>query len=214
MFTLPLGAQNGTNCFPETQNDPTSTFSSDCLNTQLNSLYRSGYPIEHSKRAKICPGNNLKTIMKQRRQHGMEYIGRRYNRNGNSFEKQLKPARKMLGRCSCKRSYQCHTISDDERKLIFADIWSMDDEEKRQYVRMQIDSVEPFQRRSMAEFSRRKQSLRYHLPVDGKRMRVCREMFLATTGLGSWWVLNAVTAGADDQICFYNEPSEAGGNRT
>ena len=148
----------------------------------------------HTGSKKARPELWQRNIMKQRRQYGMSYIGRKINRYGTTFrcEKQLIPARKILNRCSCKRSYSCHTITDETRKKVFEKIWSMDDDKKRQYVRTQVDSIEPLDRRSKAKTSRRKRSLIYHLTVGGERKRVCQEMFLATTGLRKGWVHKTV----------------------
>ncbi|RUS81534.1 hypothetical protein EGW08_010704 [Elysia chlorotica] len=124
---------------------------------------------------------------------GVGHVGRIVNYITPSPTKPVQLARRILDRCACKTSFQCHSISDESRKLIFEEIWSMDIEERKQYVRMQIESIEPVQRRTVrGKFSRRKQTLRYHLMVGGERMRVCKEMFLATTALSTKWVLSVL----------------------
>ncbi|GFR98385.1 hypothetical protein ElyMa_001018400 [Elysia marginata] len=147
------------------------------------------------KAISITQQKTQRDFMKERRQHGMGYVGRKYNQGGDTYEKEVKPARKMLERCFCHSYHtQCHVISEEERQLVFQEIWSMNDEGRRRYIWTQIDRI-----RSEREFSRKKQLLFYHLAIGGGRMRVCKKMFLSTTGIRQWWILNTIRQGVEHQ---------------
>lgn len=107
---------------------------------------------------------------------------------------QITKERKSLGaRCTCKsvKKNKCHKITDVQREDIFNDVWQMTWSEKKVFVRTVIDVMTPVERKSLSET--RQYTFFHHLNVSGQRFRVCKQMFLNTTGLKETWVRMALT---------------------
>ena len=136
-------------------------------------------------------------VKKANRQKGLEYVGRKYKEDG-TYDKVLKPARKIGTRCSCKRATKekvCVAVSEEDRNEVFTYVWSLSDEEKRVFVKSMVDCVKPVEKKQGN--SRRSLTMKYFLKVGGVKERVCKTFFLATTGLTNWFVHNVATGGGE-----------------
>ena len=101
------------------------------------------------------------------RQKGQEYVGRKYKEDG-TYEKVLKPARKIGIRCGCKRATKekvCVAVGEEDRNEVFTYVWSLSDEEKRVFVKGMVDCVKPVEKKQ--ENSRRSLTMKYYLKVGG-----------------------------------------------
>lgn len=65
--------------------------------------------------------------------------------------------------------------------------------EKSVFVRTSVKARDVKERRGKSDNSIRNKSSLFTLLTSSGRHRVCEEMYLNTTGLGSWWVLNTVS---------------------
>ena len=84
-------------------------------------------------------------------------------------------------------------MSDADREKIHNSIWSMSWDEKKVFVRTSVDVKDVKERKGASVDYKRNNTLVFTLKGAGERKRVCKEMFLSTTGLKKWWVLNTVT---------------------
>ena len=110
-------------------------------------------------------------------------------------------ARKMRPACGssfCEKSStrHCNEINEEERQNLFNKYWKeLNWTEKKMFVCSLID-VEETKQHTTGEESRRSQTFFYHLEISGKRVPVCRTMFLHTLGLSGWqannWKLSAL----------------------
>ena len=96
-------------------------------------------------------------------------------------------------------------ISEEDRKEVFAYVWSLSDEEKRVFVKGMADCVKPVEKKQGNW--RRSLTMKYYLKVGGVKQRVCKTFFLATTGLTNWFIHNVATGGGG-----HGERSCAGGS--
>ena len=96
----------------------------------------------------------------------------------------------MIGeRCQCTAAYyQCKDLTDEDRSNIFSEVWKMSWSEKEVYVRMAVEAKDVKERRGNEKTSRRNKSFVFTLRGSKGLHRVCKAMFLQTTGLKSWWV--------------------------
>lgn len=126
---------------------------------------------------------------KHRREQGQSYLGRYFDKERNKFVEVEKEERKLGPRCSCKTSFHhCKDISDEDRLTIYQSVWKMSWNEKRIFVKMSVDTEEVKERRPTWGPMRRNKTFLFYLKGSGDRKRVCREMFLQTTGLKKWWI--------------------------
>ena len=110
------------------------------------------------------------------------------------FVEVMKGERKLGERCQCKASYYtCKSISDSDRQKIFSDVWKMTWGEKQVFVKLSVEAKDVKERRGHGEQSRRNKTLYFTLRGTKGSHRVCKQMFLNTTGLNSWWVVKTAT---------------------
>lgn len=99
----------------------------------------------------------------------------------------------MKPRCSCKFKenglLQCSLITDDDRKKIFEEFWSLDWQAKKVYVRFLTKKTKTVRARNRKECdkSKRKFSSVYYLKKGNATVRV---LFLDTLAIGSWTAQN------------------------
>ena len=60
-------------------------------------------------------------------------------------------------------------------------------------MRTSVDVKDVKERKGASVDHKRNNTLVFTLKGAGERKRVCKEMFLSTTGVKKWWVLNTVT---------------------
>lgn len=143
--------------------------------------------LSKKKRKVADPSKWKKNIKRTRRENGIEYEGRTYHNGSNQFENIIKESRKLDEKCKCKvKKNDCHAITDEERQRVFDEVWTLTWKEKEVFAQAMID-IREIQQKTSAD-SNRGQSLIYHLKINGQRKRVCKQMFLATTGLKNTWL--------------------------
>ncbi|GFO36069.1 PiggyBac transposable element-derived protein 2 [Plakobranchus ocellatus] len=141
-----------------------------------------------------CTGTTFtkKEEQKRRKQFGKAYIGRCFDKDAKKFVEVDKEEKTLGPGCACKDLYySCKSVSDSDRE----EVWSMSWDEKKVSVRMAIDVKDVKERKSVSHVHKRNNILVFNLKSEGTCMRVCKDMFLNTTGLKKWWVLNTVTKG-------------------
>lgn len=111
----------------------------------------------------------------------------------------MKEPRAIKERCKCAQksgiaAMKCAWVTDAQRQEIFKNFWQMDWMQKKIYVTTLVHTSKPFQPRNRTNpnESRRVQTLKYHLKVDNKYLRMCITFFLNTLGIGRRSVLNWV----------------------
>ncbi|GFO42349.1 hypothetical protein PoB_006885400 [Plakobranchus ocellatus] len=141
-------------------------------------------------------GQNFgKRAEKRKRELGEAYMGRHYDKQAKKFIPVEKKKQVLGPRCTCKASYlQCYKLTDECRKNIHKEVWSMTWGEKRIFVRHSVTSLEVKERTTDSSNSRRQASLIYNL----QGTRVCKTMFMNTTSLKQWYILE----------CLKQEPAE------
>ena len=165
------------------ENIPPETDTGDCYQT----------PKKRSKKAK--PESWKQNMRKSQREKGEAYEITKSL--GGTNHKVVKKGRSLKARCTCKKteSRQCSDITEEERNTIFNKVWkNMHWDERKIFVKGLVDAVPIQRKRTATESSRRVTTFRYHLKQDGVRKQICKKMFLATTGLGSWSVQNWASA--------------------
>ena len=131
---------------------------------------------------------------KEGRELGQAYTGRYYDKGKKKFVEVMKGERKLGERCQCKASYYaCKSISDSDRQKIFSDVWKMTWGEKQVFVKLSVEAKDVKERRGHGEQSRRNKRLYFTLRWTKGSHRVCKQIFLNTTGLNSWWVVKTAT---------------------
>ena len=131
---------------------------------------------------------------KEGRELGQAYTGRYYDKGKKKFVEVMKGERKLGERCQCKASYYtCKSISDSDRQKFFSDVWKMTWGEKQVFVKLSVEAKDVKERRGHGEQSRRNKTLYFTLRGTKGSHRVCKQMFLNTTGLNSWWVVKTAT---------------------
>ena len=137
------------------------------------------------------PGSS--NLSKKQAQKQEAVWGRHLDKETNKFVEVNKIERTLGPRCSCKASYYlCKQVSDNDREKIHNSIWSIAWDEKEVFVRTSVDVKDVKERKGVSVDHKRNNTLVFTLKGAGERKRVCKEMFLSTTGLKKWWVLNTV----------------------
>ena len=118
-------------------------------------------------------------------------------RNRKGKEREAKSIGQPCTSEYCRKSTlrSCQSLSDEQRRSIFARFWSMKTwEERRSYVHALVNTVDIKQKSSQA--SRRSSSRLYHLKLgDATSFPVCKSLFCSTLGLSkrtvaSWLDVN------------------------
>ncbi|KAK6178487.1 hypothetical protein SNE40_013273 [Patella caerulea] len=151
---------------------------------------------------------NSSTKLSQRRinylarMQGQLYKGIKKTAEGKRTYSTIKQPKAILPRgCkpSCKKNKQthCDEFTDKDRQIIFDGVWKMDWNQKRVFISSNVDSDKPAEKTTIAEQSRRKRTLTYHLKREDKRIRICKSMLLSTTGIGEWQLLQWTQESSD-----------------
>ncbi|XP_072389561.1 uncharacterized protein [Diabrotica undecimpunctata] len=132
---------------------------------------------------------------KSRREMGKSYFGRQKINGKWNYDMEKTP-RELKERCCCKTKenglLKCNKISEEERNVIFKYFCNLSWGEKKVFVDNTVKSTainRPRDRKD-PEKSKRKQSLMYYLRSNDTDIRVCRKMYVHTTGIGRWTLLN------------------------
>lgn len=152
-------------------------------------------PRERPKKLTITERRKL---TREKRLRGKQYTGYERSREKIVTHATLRAAKKIKPRCShrqpkkeLKNSFLCSLISQEDRKNIFSFFWKLGSwGEKKVFVRGLVNT-RPIRRRrkiiSEAEDNnfKKSQGHDYFLKtICGKRIKVCRLLFLNTLGLG------------------------------
>ena len=114
-------------------------------------------------------------IRKRQRNNGLEYT----SKLGKTVQ-----ARKTIyhrcGRCVNK----CNDVlSDDDRDIVFQNYWSMGDRRRqREYISNHVNAKAKLRKTVCS--NKRKVTYHYFFTVRGKRIKVCKAVFLKTLGIG------------------------------
>ncbi|XP_033099738.1 uncharacterized protein LOC117103302, partial [Anneissia japonica] len=104
-------------------------------------------------------------IRKKLRQSGQEYV----NSRGNVQESRSVKTKKDCSKCKFKCSYN---IREADRKKVFDEFWTLDDNGKRHFF-SRTTTQSSTKRPKVGQPSRRSMSLTYSLPVNGEHIRKC-----------------------------------------
>lgn len=173
---------------------------------------------KRKKRAQVEKNTWLVAKNKNRRECGKSYWGRKKESDVWNYKK-IKVARAIKARCKCAQTcdtatMKCALVTDAQRQQIFKTFWKMDWKQKKVYVNTLVQTTKPSnpRNRTNPNASRRVQTLKYHLKVDGNNLRVCRIFFLNTLCIGRCsvlsWVNKLVTAHNNVMRNFQNNISE------
>ncbi|CAB0007705.1 unnamed protein product, partial [Nesidiocoris tenuis] len=145
---------------------------------------------------------------KMKRLRGEPYVGFRRAEKGSTkriIHDVPRDGRTMGPTCDslhCRKvkTRACNSITEEERQKIFDDFWKvMTWDFKRMFVCSTVSAESKKQQtRTQGPVSRRQASLFYHLEIQGRRVPVCREMYLRTLGIRRselhYWVRNYVSS--------------------
>ena len=147
------------------------------------------------------PENNELRGRKRARPETWKRNVRNAKRNrGESYESQRgteKPARKVLkARCkgNCKRQgLACDDMTENDRSNILAAFWRSGKlEDQRAFICKHVRTIPVKRRMSENPQSRRNNTQQYTLTLDGETKKVCKIMFLNTTGISERQVKTAL----------------------
>lgn len=145
-----------------------------------------------NRRKKPCIEEWRRNKSKKLRMNGEEYLGFTRAADGKVFQNKIRPARKMGPRCTSKTCLtsnvrSCHRLTEDVRKQLHSEFWSMNWDQRKVYVSSHV-TLTDVKRKTTAEESRRGNTMFYSLQVGKEALRVCRETFLNTLSLKPFMV--------------------------
>ncbi|RUS81535.1 hypothetical protein EGW08_010705 [Elysia chlorotica] len=118
----------------------------------------------------------MKAILKERRRIGLEYVGRKYNSEGNSYVKEVKPARKILDRClqplvPKQRKYRADQRTNAEKCRDYRLRLKAEDPSKFQDFKLKSNACAKKWRDNMSEEERQRQRERARQRQQQYRLR-------------------------------------------
>ena len=153
------------------------------LGTVTTSQEKEYSPVRKRRRiAEVCLWKA--NVRKNNRNRGLEYT----NRKGKTVEKrEMKPIEKQ-----CR--YNCKTVLDEiERGQIFAEYWSLDRKRKQDFICKSVVETTPATSKRNKENDKSRNKVRtYYLQHEDKRIRVCKEHYLATLSISETVVTTAL----------------------
>lgn len=144
---------------------------------------------KRKKRCQVKKDEWTSEINKKNREMGKEYKGKR-KVNGIWVKDLKRPKKVMKSRCNCverkNNIIKCHSVSEDDRKLMFNKFWNMTWDEKRVLVQNLVKILHTSRPRDRKdpEKSKRSNTLVYYLKKEEEMIRVCKTMFLNTLSIG------------------------------
>ncbi|XP_062715776.1 uncharacterized protein LOC134291697 [Aedes albopictus] len=157
----------------------------DEQSTSLDGMESFAEETKHSRKRKRCPEKWKRNIIKHQRASGQAYV---------SSSKREIPAAAMREPCrNCR--FKCHEkISEGERLEIFQGYYGLADyTRQREFLGSHTIRKPKNTLTTTAITSRRKNSITYHLPQRGDKIRVCKTMFINTLGINKGVVDIAMT---------------------
>ncbi|CAG4943285.1 unnamed protein product [Parnassius apollo] len=165
--------------------------------------------IKRKKRCQVKKEEWTSEINKKNREKGKEYCGKK--KVDGEWKKNIKKPKKVLKpRCSCKEKrnsvIQCHSISEDDRKILFDKFWNMTWDEKRVYVDNLVKVLHTNRQRDRKDpqKSKRVNTFIYYLKKGEDMIRVCKTLFLNTFSIGKsciWgWKVEIGGKNTDEQL--------------
>lgn len=147
------------------------------------------------KKRKIADKNSWKkNVAKKARAMGESYSGRRFDPESKTYVEVEKPPKTLGEPCGCQeKNTQCKAISKEERESVFKQVWEMSWPQKQVFVAASIDVVDVKRRVAVSENPFRNSSKVYRLKCDRKVYKVCKKMFIQTTGLSAYFVRTYAT---------------------
>ncbi|KAG8317448.1 hypothetical protein J6590_108362 [Homalodisca vitripennis] len=125
---------------------------------------------------------------------GQAYLGFRKTAEGKTYHDTEREGRRMGPPCTsrfCERSKVrfCNSIIQQERQEIFSNYWNnMNWDQRKVFIVNNVLKTPVKRRVAEGDESRRNDTLTYYLTVNGKKMKVCQNMFLQTLGIKKWTV--------------------------
>lgn len=121
-----------------------------------------------------------RNIAKNLRQMGLNYI----DSSGRE-----RPARKVREPCSTTCRHECSlNFSTDIRKMLHTNYWQMTNDRKQLFIGKYVERIAKKRCTTLNEDSRRQFSLFYYLPLNDKRLKVCRTFFVNTLNISPFVV--------------------------
>ncbi|CAF4857457.1 unnamed protein product [Pieris macdunnoughi] len=165
--------------------------------------------IKRKKRCQVKKEDWSSEVNKKNREKGKEYCGKK--KVDGEWKKNIKKPKKVLKpRCSCKERgnsvIQCHSISEDDRKILFDKFWKLTWDEKRVYVDNLVKIVHTNRQRDRKDpqKSKRVNTFIYHLKKGEDMIRVCKTLFLNTLSIGKsciWgWKIEVTGKNTDEKL--------------
>ncbi|XP_050300934.1 uncharacterized protein LOC126739333 [Anthonomus grandis grandis] len=115
-----------------------------------------------------------RNIRKKNRDEGKKY---------ESVKGVLKPAAKVGGPCKKYCRLKCFDVPEAQRLQIFNAYYGLGNYSRQRDLILSNSEKTEKKIRTTQHESKRKYSISYFLPVDGKRRKVCKPMFLSTLGI-------------------------------
>ena len=147
--------------------------------------------------------SNKRKRNNQKRMEGTRYEGKKKVEGGKILDAVTQP--RSFGE-PCEKKHKkfkngkklCSSITEEERLGLFKKFWNMDWGQKKVYISSLV-TIKPAQRRGKFRqiHHKKNNTFCYHLRISDKNIRVCKEMFLSTFGLGEWSVQNWVKTSND-----------------
>jgi len=108
----------------------------------------------------------------------------KWKRNANALRRMHGEGRQPGNSCCncCDGKFNA-----ESRNKLFQDFWAVDWNRKRDFV-LSNTEVMGIARKTAGEASRRKSTIHYYLPTEQSRIKVCKNFFLSTLGVGTMFV--------------------------
>lgn len=153
---------------------PTLSNSNGDRDTNMFGMEEHPQITDKPRRRKRQPEQWPRNIRKQRRLEGKEYV---------SSAGKIVPAAEMKGPCSDKCRLKCSAIMEEDRSRVFNAYYQLADY-SRQRDFIHANTVKLIKRSATTlDQSRRQNSIKYFLPINGEKRKVCKTMFLNTLGI-------------------------------
>lgn len=134
-----------------------------------------------------------KVETKTLRSEGKPYMG--YRRlNGVVYQDQPREARKLgppctSNECIRRKKRQCSRITEEQRMKVFELFWNQTSwDQRKTFVANHVQLEAKQKSYTRKQESRRTNTLKYHLTIEGEKIEVCKNLFLSTTSLGEYTV--------------------------
>lgn len=123
-------------------------------------------------------------------------IAKRGTADPTTWKRNSKALRRMKGDGRQMKDSKCkccqNKLDSEKRQILFNEFWEVDWNRKRDFVMSNTEIVGTARKTTGDKESRRTNSIKYFLPHNHSRLRVCKEYFLSTLGIGTMFVRGAL----------------------